>query len=325
MENELSSSGGSSLEYLNGQWESLYPDNIKIRDIDEKFPDDIANLIDQMHQDRNSPGPVLDNSNHSPQPDNELCEQLPETIHDLAVQISQGQDALGRQLDDAVHYDDSDFRAGDYINDYLLPSLGLVGHVDLTPRVPTPEKSALISASGKVPARIPDLLCGYKFEPELSQQRTPVLSTGIELLANHMLLHCPFLVIRFMDEVCSEIECTHSQDVAGKCASDSTVCIELTERLNRGNQEDHSPLINRVAFSIAMSATRAKISITWKHDDEYSVCTIGTFLLYNPQQYHDFCKYSRNIVDWGMGERLKEIQESVGFLQNVGFHQDTAE
>lgn len=303
----------------------MYPDNIKIRDIGEKFPDDIANLIDQMHQDRNSPEPVLDDSNHSPQPDNELREQLPETSHDPTVQILQGHEALGQQLDDDVDSDDSGFRAGDYVNDYLLPSLGLVGHVDLTARVPTPEPFALMSVSGKVFARIPDLLCGYKFEPELSQQRTPILSTGIELLANHMLLHCPFLVIRFMDELCSEIDCTHSQDVAGKCAGDSTVCIELTERLNRGNQEGQSPLINRVAFSIAMSTTRANISITWKHEDEYSVCRIGTFMLQDPRQYLDFCKYSHNIMDWGMGERLKEIQESAAFLENVGFHQDTAE
>ncbi|KAH7019854.1 hypothetical protein EDB80DRAFT_676809 [Ilyonectria destructans] len=330
MESELSSSGGSSLEYLNGQWESLYPDHIKIRDISEKLPEGIADLIDQIHQGQNSPGPVLDNSKRSPRPDHDLCEQLPETIHDLSDQIRQGQNALGRHQDDTVHnpwsnhlfYGRTDFRAGDYIKDYLLPSLGLVGHVDLIPRIPMPEQSALNSSSGEVDAHIPDLLCGYKFEPELSQQQAPVLSAGIEILANHMLLHCPFLVIKFMDERCSKIECI--RDAANECAGDSAACIELTELFNAGDQEYNSPLINRVAFSIAMSARRAKISITWKHDDEYSVCRIGTFLLYDPQQYRDFCKYSRNILDWGMGERLKEIQESVGFLRNVGFHQDTA-
>jgi hypothetical protein len=54
---------------------------------------------------------------------------------------------------------------------------------------------------------------------------------------------------------------------------------------------------------------------SWKHNElEYYMQAFDSFLLQKPEQYLEFRKHVRNIVDWGKDTRLKEIRRSLDTL-----------
>ena len=103
-----------------------------------------------------------------------------------------------------------------------------------------------------------------------------------------------------------------------QCLGGSVSCVNLAERLNLqlrqcNNKEIKS--IDSAAFSIAMNGTEARLYISWKHDElNYYMRSVESFLLQKPNDYLDFRKYVRNIIDWGKDKRLKEIQDSLDNL-----------
>ena len=92
----------------------------------------------------------------------------------------------------------------------------------------------------------------------------------------------------------------------------------IAERLNRQLRRcksDKVQPIDSAAFSIAMSATEARLYISWKHDElKYYTRKVDSFLLQSPEHYLKFRKYVRNIIDWGKDKRLKEIRDSLDSL-----------
>jgi hypothetical protein len=64
-----------------------------------------------------------------------------------------------------------------------------------------------------------------------------------------------------------------------------------------------------------MNATEARLYISWKHDElKYYTRKVDSFLLQKPNDYVEFRKYVRNIIDWGKDRRLKEIRDSLNIL-----------
>jgi hypothetical protein len=92
----------------------------------------------------------------------------------------------------------------------------------------------------------------------------------------------------------------------------------FAERLNQQLREcktDDVQLINSAAFSVAMNGTEARLYISWKQNDlDYYMRMLDSFLLQKPDQYLEFRKYVKNIIDWGKDARLKEIRKSLNVL-----------
>jgi hypothetical protein len=103
-----------------------------------------------------------------------------------------------------------------------------------------------------------------------------------------------------------------------QCLGASVSCVNIAERLNRQLRQcksDKVQTINSAAFSIAMSGTEARLYISWKHNElDYYMQKVRSFSLQEPEQYVEFRKHVRNIIDWGKDKRLKEIRKSFDSL-----------
>ncbi|KAK5656497.1 hypothetical protein OQA88_4474 [Cercophora sp. LCS_1] len=68
-----------------------------------------------------------------------------------------------------------------------------------------------------------------------------------------------------------------------------------------------------------MNGTEARLYVSWKHNDlDYYMQKVDSFLLQEPQDYIEFRKHVKNIIDWGKDKRLKEIRESLDTLLEEG-------
>lgn len=103
-----------------------------------------------------------------------------------------------------------------------------------------------------------------------------------------------------------------------QCLGGSAACVKIAEHLNnqlRQCKSDNVRPINSAAFSIAMSGTEARLYVSWKNDElDYYMRKIKAFAVQEPEQYVEFRKYVRNIIDWGKDKRLKEIRDSLDIL-----------
>ncbi|KAG5292673.1 hypothetical protein I7I48_04833 [Histoplasma ohiense] len=66
--------------------------------------------------------------------------------------------------------------------------------------------------------------------------------------------------------------------------------------------------ISSAAFSVTMNGTEARLFVSWKEDNEYSMAKVESFLPQSPDHYLKFRKIIRNILDWGKSSRLSEIR-----------------
>ena len=63
-------------------------------------------------------------------------------------------------------------------------------------------------------------------------------------------------------------------------------------------KSDQVRSIGSAVFSVAMNGTEARLYISWKHDDlDYYMRKVESFLLQKPNDYLEFRKYVRNIID----------------------------
>ena len=64
-----------------------------------------------------------------------------------------------------------------------------------------------------------------------------------------------------------------------------------------------------------MNGTEGGLYISWKHNElDYYVQKVSGFLLQKPNDYLEFRKYVRNIIDWGKDKRSKAIRDSLASL-----------
>jgi hypothetical protein len=104
----------------------------------------------------------------------------------------------------------------------------------------------------------------------------------------------------------------------------------MTEHLNAllRQVEDEKPEVattRNVVFNIVMSGTEARLHISWKHDAvSYHMARVEDFALHKPTDYLDFRKYVRNIIDWGRGERIKDIYNVLEFLDKASMEKSKA-
>ncbi|KAJ4265089.1 hypothetical protein NW762_005335 [Fusarium torreyae] len=140
----------------------------------------------------------------------------------------------------------------------------------------------------KISNPVPDMLYGYNRSSAFGvDQRKQIADGGNVAVANSEGLLCPFFAIEFKGD--------------GPSSNASTACINISEQLikqlSQCNREEVKRL-DSTSFSIAMNGTEARL----------------TFILQRPNEFLEFRKYVRNIIDWGRDERLRTIKAALDAL-----------
>ncbi|KAI1740241.1 hypothetical protein F4680DRAFT_418948 [Xylaria scruposa] len=259
--------------------------HIYLRERYEQFPEHVSSLVDHVRRDRESPGPSPD----------EVWQDK-----DLTALETKG-------LDES--------EVGNYFSDRVFPKPKQGGILQRSDRQPM-SRHAVPNAGPeyKVSNPIPDMLYGYSRHDAFHDQQTQLISmgNGMDGTANNRSLMYPFFVV----------ECKGNNGdlwvATNQCLGGSTSCINIAERLNhqlRNCKSSKITPIDSTAFSIAMNGSEARLYVSWKHSDlDYYMQKFDSFLLQKPQDYIEFRKQVKNIIDWGKNKRLKEIRESLDTL-----------
>lgn len=162
----------------------------------------------------------------------------------------------------------------------------------------------------RVSTPVPDMLYGYSQTNAFPQQQTHLSFFKDGITVNSQNLICPFFVVEF--KVDGPSGGGSMWMATNQCLGGSASCVNIAERLSRQFKNKKVRASDSAAFSIAMNGMEARLFITWKHDElKYYMRKVRSFLLQDPEHYAKFLKYVLNIIHWGMGERLKGIQNSL--------------
>lgn len=262
---------------------NLAQNGIYMRSSRENPPEHIATLIKHTRKVRQSPGPSTD----------EVWQDTAlEALGDGATEAQVEKYFSTRVFPD---YDPTDVLV-------RAERQSMFKHVTPTQR----------STHHEISTPAPDLLYGYRNRVAFPQQQLQLSSMESQLWANSQCLIYPFFAIEFKGDGGS------MQGAANQCLGGSASCVNLLERLNRkllNCQSDTVRPIDSTTFSIAMDGTQAHLYITWKHNEQdFYMQEYESFLLQKPEQFLEFRKHVRNIIDWGKDTRLKKIQGSLDAL-----------
>ncbi|KAM3068371.1 hypothetical protein ACMFMF_009186 [Clarireedia jacksonii] len=265
---------------------NLAENNIYIRSFYEEFPVDIAGLVDHVRKDRDSPGLSPD--------------QVKQNTRLEHLEMGTGEPDVER-----------------YFHTHIFPDPEPTDILQRTDRNPMAKHAVPDFGSKlKVSTPIPDMLYGYNRPRAFPRQQAQLRSMGNEMVANTQSLVYPFFVIEFKADGPGG---SGSMWVAtNQCLGGSASCVNIAERLNRQLRQCKNKTVRPIdsaAFSIAMNGTEARLYISWKHDElKYYMRKVDSFLLQKPNDYVEFRKYVRNIIEWGKDQRLKEIRDSLDGL-----------
>ncbi|KUI62584.1 hypothetical protein VP1G_09713 [Cytospora mali] len=247
---------------------NLAVNNIYLRPLREQLPNQIAELVNHVRRDRDSPGPSTE----------EVWEDA--ELNELWMGAGES-------------------KVEDYFRDKIFPKSRSGDVLDRSDRQPMARHTVPNAGSKlKVSNPKPDMLFGYNRHGAFPQQQAQLISMGAEMVANSQNLVYPFFVVEFKGDGPSGGGALWVE--TNQCLGGAASCVNIAERLNRQLAQcksDEVRLINSAAFSIAMSGTEARLYISWKPDD-----------------YLEFRKYVRNIIDWGKEKRLSEIRSSLDTL-----------
>lgn len=266
----------------------LIANNIHMRPRREPLPEHVNNLVGDIRKDRDSPGPSAE-----------------EIVNDSRLEeLFQGA---------------AESRVEEYFKKRIFPEpdasdiLEWSIHMQLSRNVvPFPD----VAIVPKFSTPTPDLLYGYNRTdafPEPHHQ-SHLIATGRDVRATneYNTLVFPFFVIEFKG-------ISGNMWVAGnQCLGGAAACVSIAEGLNRQLAEYESEEvypIDSAAFSIAMNGSEARLYVSWKHDElRYYMKDVESYLLCRPDDYIEFRKVVRNIIDWGKNDRLKGIKKALDTL-----------
>lgn len=259
---------------------NLVSHNMRLRQPHQEIPEYIARLINEIRQDRISPEPSLD---------------------------SIGQDSALAKLEWAGP---GESEVEKYFGTKTLPDPDPSESLQRTDRHPMAQHTIpkVATSNYKLATPVPDILYGYNRDMAFSQHTVHLIATGIESIANSQDLIYPFFDIEFKGEDGSLWEGTN------QCITGSASCVNMVEALNDSLEESKNnevQSINSAAFSVTMSGTEARLFVTWKENNKYSMAKVESFLLQSPNHYLKFRKLTRNILDWGRNRRLSEIKSAL--------------
>ena len=175
------------------------------------------------------------------------------------------------------------------------------------------------STLAKVSPPVPDMLYGYNRDLALQpEQQRQVMS---DMVVNTQNLIYPFFTVEFKGD--SPGGAGSLWVATNQCLGGSATCVSIAERQNselrRSGSENIVP-IPTAAFSLAMSGTEARLHVSWRDagSGNHYMQQIECFVLQRPEHSIELRNYVLSIINWGIGERLKEIRASLDMLAEEG-------
>jgi hypothetical protein len=160
----------------------------------------------------------------------------------------------------------------------------------------------------------PNIIYGFRPEKALSEQMKQLLALGPEAFVNSKDLVYPFFSVAYAPDGSGT---SGGQWAAtNECLGTSATCVGVLERLNQHLENHGGECIETTVFSITTSSTEARIHVSWKDKERFHFQQISSFLLQDQAHYQRFREAVQNIIDWGLGVRLKRIQTALDNLAN---------
>lgn len=162
----------------------------------------------------------------------------------------------------------------------------------------------------------PDILYGYQAEDGFKYHRTQLASLGRSMASNGPGNILPFFVVELKSQgpgSRGSLWVAENQVLGG-----ASSCVSMVSYLNdqlRATASSHGEPVHQIdtaTFSVAMSNTEARLYISWEKEKfHYYTQRYKSFALAEPEQYLEFRRYVRNIIDWGAHERLDSIRHAL--------------
>lgn len=281
------STGTRLVEECSYRYSHLVENHINFRDFDDELPENVRNLFEAVEQQRSSPSPLTTDPVQR-----RMLRRLAEVSSE----------------DHVIEYFDKTIVSNlptEYLfkrnkDQFMLQAL--VPSFNLEYRVSQPK---------------PNMLYGYDrgvdFSPrqlkQLQKMRDPLRATNAGL-------HCPFLVIECKGDGPSSKSAGGFWVATNQCLGGAATCVNLVERFNAQLSEyEGVRRIEGACFSIAMTNKMAELYISWKDDEEvFQMQQVTEFVLRRHEEFDEFRTCVRNIIAWGMGERLGSIKRALDGL-----------
>lgn len=192
---------------------------------------------------------------------------------------------------------------------------GLLMAAHLTPARPG------IPPAMKVSQPKPDLLYGYNGDLRTSPFSEPQLRAQMQLdtypgqffaNSNSQRLRFPFFALELKGDggTFGSIWVATNQ-----CGGDAAACLNATARLNELLTAAKQPVVDNLTYCIAMDNRHAQLYVSWKADLlDYYMYEVRAYVLSREDEYKDFRRHIRNILDWGSDQRLAQIKQSLDVL-----------
>lgn len=280
--------------------ENLAGNGVDIRPSRSRLPNLVLSHAGGMGAGRDSPGLAPE----------ELDAHL-DTLDKLASDCYEMQ--FNRFLEKAVFPDESDLTFGEQAGlqigySIVMPTHLVPGAFDMFRKT-----------EDRIARPKPDLLYGYTEKSFTDKQRlaqrslhprSPNSTCGVAA----GIIRFPFLAV--------EVKAVGSTGGGGglwvatnQCAGASTTCLAAVKLLNDSVASGGGKIqVDEISYSIAVDNYLALLYVSWREDSRYCVQRVRSFLLSEPDQFVDFRKHVRNILDWGRKTRLSNIGRTLDTL-----------
>jgi hypothetical protein len=170
----------------------------------------------------------------------------------------------------------------------------------------------------RVCAPKPDITLGYDRCATFSQSQQIELGNIPNMRANSDDLLYPFFLV--------EVKGSGAQSsgslwaATNQCLGGASACTKMIDSLNsqvRSCTGSDTFEVNDVSFSVATSGTEARLFMTWKQADGFETQKIQDYMLQRQHELLLLRQHTRNIVDWGGGERLKHIKIALSSIMKA--------
>lgn len=154
----------------------------------------------------------------------------------------------------------------------------------------------------------PNALYGYHCRRAFSPKHRIALMHLLRSMAATMSgLTLPFLTIEYCNVgpgVSDNIWAAEN-----RCMGAASTCVNMVCYLNLMLRSVDLPPVEQSAYSVIISNQHATIFVTQLGEKAFYTTRVKSFTLSDPEQLIDLRKHVRNILDWGLNERLDAIYD----------------
>ncbi|KAK2126800.1 hypothetical protein NOF04DRAFT_1346568 [Fusarium oxysporum II5] len=236
--------------------------------------------------------------------------ELPPHISTLVESLKKGRSSpepMPQDNDDLYDMEAgaSEAKVEDFVRNNFIPPRSGIDKIKRSDRVFVGRAIIPITSPyARISIPVPDLLYGYRLSAFEQDQRMQIATCGNFAFANSEGLIFPFFAVEFKGD--------------GPSSKASTACIHISEklrdRLEKCTDIEPSKPLDSTSFSVAMNGTEARLHVSWKDGDFIYTQKIKTFILQRPEEFLEFRRFVRNIIDWGRDERLECIKSGLDVL-----------